>query len=227
MSKVISILREIDGDRVRVSVSPADKVAKTLGDVSSYWKLQGPHVLELNGKDLSPHFVWSDISIDSSDVLILKPANTLRSLPEDLWKERASNEVEYLRNKGCTVSVESSEKEFRLDVELKEVPGPILIGDMVATSFNHRFLISLSRSYPYVPPRLEWKSPIYHPNIAPPKRGGDVSCRYLSNWIFSHGLPKLLEHLIQLLEEPQMEKVLDHKECVEASQKNKDIGKNS
>ncbi len=225
MSKVVSILREETGEKVRVSVSPSDKVGKTLEDVCSYWGLKGNQIFELKDEELSPRMSWSNISLDNEDMLILRPSSCSRSLPEGVWRQRISNEVEMLREKNHAVSVESSDNRFHLDIKLNDVPGPVLIGDMVATSFEHNFSISLSRVYPYAPPIVEWKSPIYHPNIAPPERGGNLSCSYLHRWSFSHGICFLVERIILLLNKPQMDYVLDHRECVEASQRMKMVKK--
>lgn len=199
MSKVISVVREETGDRVRVSVAPSDRVSRTLGDVMAYWGLQGPHVLELDDKELSTHLEWSTITMDGEDEITLKAKDTLRTLPEELWKKRVHNEVESLRKRGFKVSTDTSDNAFRMNLELRDVPGPVLIGDVLATSFNHSLSLTIPRSYPYSPPRIQWKSGICHPDITPPDKGGDVSCRYLSDWVFSNTLPGLMEHLVEML----------------------------
>ncbi len=219
MSTVISIRSEKDGDRVRVSVESSDTLKKTMNDVCSYWSLEGSHSLELNGTELSPHMRWSDVSLDEDDELIIKPSQNDKILPNDLWEKRVNNEVEGLRSKGIEVSTDRCEERYHMDIWLKEIPGPVKIGDMVATSFKHRISISLTRSYPYVPPTVLWKTPIYHPNIAPPETGGNVSCTYISNWDFSRNIPDLIDELIRLLDHPQKEHVLDVRECIEASRK--------
>ncbi len=223
MSKVLSILKEGTGDRVSVSVSPQDKVSKTLSDVSSYWELHEPHVFELDGEMISTHMTWSNVSFDHGEVLILRPSDDPNRLPEEIWEQRILNEVKSLKNDGYSVSCDSSENRFDVEVTLKNIPGPVLIGDMIANSFKHKLSLSLARAYPYVAPRVKWQSQIYHPNIAPPERGGDIHCEYLSSWSFSHGISKLINELVYLLENPEFDNTLDHRECIDASRRIKMI----
>jgi ubiquitin-protein ligase len=67
---------------------------------------------------------------------------------------------------------------------------------MPALSERHSFEVYLPADYPRRPPLIEWRTPIFHPNILPPDRHGAVC---IGSWSASESLADLCTRLHDLV----------------------------
>jgi ubiquitin-protein ligase len=95
-----------------------------------------------------------------------------------------------------------SEFPVTMIVTIKNVPGPISREKKIASRYDHRMRIDISEEYPYQKPTVRFLSDIFHPNIAPPERGGWVCIKLLDNWSLSSNLAGLLKGIETLLMNP-------------------------
>lgn len=65
------------------------------------------------------------------------------------------------------------------------------------TRHVHRATLYLHLDYPRLPPVLEWRTPIFHPNILPPERHGGVC---IGSWSASESLSDLCRRLIDMVQ---------------------------
>ena len=64
-------------------------------------------------------------------------------------------------------------------------------------SRRHICDIYLHRDYPQRPPRLIWRTPVFHPNIMPPARGGAVC---IGGWSPGESLPDLVLRIGEMIQ---------------------------
>lgn len=62
---------------------------------------------------------------------------------------------------------------------------------------EHRCEVSLHSTYPRFPPRIQWLTEIFHPNILPPSRNGGVC---IGRWSPSETLDRLLVRICEMVQ---------------------------
>lgn len=207
-------VKEVEsGERLKINVDPEDKVADTLGRLKEYWGLKGDRGLFLDGDRLKNDLFWAETPVESGALLSLHTLRDGRELPEDIWRGRIENELKSIKEAGYLFEIHEEEGCYRIEFDLEDTPAPIEHEDSIALAFEHKFSISVPRSYPYRPPSIRWESPIYHPNIEPPSEGGKVGLRYLNKWDFSKSLGDVVERVKDILLSPDEESVLESEVC--------------
>ncbi|MCE4628181.1 MAG: hypothetical protein F7C34_03420 [Desulfurococcales archaeon] len=97
----------------------------------------------------------------------------------------------------------------------------------IVPRFRHEVYIYILRHYPFVdtrrygaPVRFQWITPIFHPNISNGIEAGGlgiVCWHILKEWIPSFTLPKIVEALKSLVENPNPDDALIYPETLEAA----------
>lgn len=97
----------------------------------------------------------------------------------------------------------------------------------IVPRFRHEVYIYVLRHYPFVdtrrygaPVRFQWITPIFHPNISNGIEAGGlgiVCWHILKEWIPSFTLPKIVEALKSLVENPNPDDALIYPETLEAA----------
>lgn len=109
-----------------------------------------------------------------------------------------------------------------IKIKIKNVKAPIRVdsdgSDKMVFGLDHRFLLTITPSYPYQPPELTWLSEIFHPNIKHPEEGGKLCLKLLKNWDGCIGLSGLIEGIIALLLNPNPLSPLDSPSCTKAAE---------
>jgi ubiquitin-protein ligase len=143
------------------------------------------------------------------------------ALPKNILRKRLKNEIEL-----CKVhfkhEFEVEDPEFEkfpttIFVNLKNIPGPVLRGNNIIHSFEHRLRIEISEEYPYLKPTARFLTEVFHPNIVPAKRGGWVCIKLLDNWDFSSNLVTFLKGIEALLSNPNPKSPYQDKESIKAA----------
>jgi len=211
---VPNMIIELDSkeEQVEISVEPDEILRNTLADLVSYWDLKGNHIFESMGERLDLESRWAQV--EGGRVINLKKASLDKTLPDKTWRRRIANELDLLDD--VETEVREEQDSYSIKVLLEGIPGPVKVGKTVGKTFKHRFTIELGRDYPYRPPNILWRTPIFHPNISPSEKGGKVSCDYLNNWRFSYSLKGLVSAISKLLRNPEGSNRREEKTCVEA-----------
>jgi hypothetical protein len=140
-------------------------------------------------------------------------------LPEELLRARLRNELEecrhYLR-RNVDGSVEGGFP-LPLKVRLEGVPGPIMQDGRIMSRFEHAFIVHIEDEYPFQRPRVQWLTPIFHPNIMMPEDGGMVCTRLLSEWGFRSSLLSFIKGVEALLASPNPESPFGTNSCILAA----------
>lgn len=82
---------------------------------------------------------------------------------------------------------------------------------------RHRFDIVISEEYPYIKPKVQWKTEIFHPNIMMPDDGGYVCLMISENWGFDSTLTSFVIGVENLLTYPNPENPYGTASCVAAA----------
>jgi ubiquitin-protein ligase len=139
-------------------------------------------------------------------------------LPEDILRVRLQNELEecrgYLRRE---IEGRSEVFPMRLQMRLDRVPGPIMQGEKVVNRYEHAFVVHIDSEYPFQRPRVQWLTPIFHPNIMMPEDGGMVCTRLLSEWGFRSTLLSFIKGIEALLASPNPESPFGTNSCILAA----------
>lgn len=123
------------------------------------------------------------------------------NLPVSIWRRRVESEYENL-SKGSysfTVNSDKTAYDFSLSgVALQEVP--VGSGNISKTNGPHKVRFTIKREFPYAGGfDLEWRSPIFHPNIHP---NGKVCIQLVNKWSAGQTIANIMDALQQLLENP-------------------------
>jgi ubiquitin-protein ligase len=143
-----------------------------------------------------------------------------------LLQARLKNEIEICRRKlKHTISVEDAKLDnfpVQIRVTLSGVPGPIWEGDALRNTYAHEFVIYVYRNYPFMRPLVNWKTPIFHPNICPPSEAfhgnyGHVCTALLDRWSASSNLHSFIKAVESLLLNPNPKSPLPTATCKKAA----------
>jgi ubiquitin-protein ligase len=145
------------------------------------------------------------------------------SLPPELLRTRLMNELALCRESvqhdiGCS-DEDFSFMPVSLDVQLRDVPGPVLKDGVVVDSTEHRLKIIITENYPYEKPIVRWQTSIFHPNIMLPRDGGYVCTKLLDNWSFSSNLLSFIKGVESLLANPNPMNPYKTDSCMLASER--------
>lgn len=128
------------------------------------------------------------------------------ALPKNILRKRLKNEVELCKchfdHEFVVEDPEFSKFPTTVFVTLKNIPGPVIKGNNIGHSFEHKLRIEISEEYPYHKPTARFLTEVFHPNIVPAKRGGWVCIKLLDNWDFSSNLVTFLKGIEALLSNP-------------------------
>lgn len=144
-------------------------------------------------------------------------------LPLNILRSRLINELAMCR-KNTDYAIECSDEEFSelpvtLEVDMKDIPGPVLLHGQITDRSEHRFKIVITENYPYEKPIVRWQSPIFHPNIMLPRDGGYVCTKLLDAWNFSSNLLGFIKGVESLLANPNPMSPYDTESCMLACEK--------
>ncbi len=214
----LEVVNEEEDERIDINVDPTADMSETIETLKSYWGVEEEFQFFQGSKPLPLGLKWSESEIDNGDRLFLRKISTVRELPHDIWDQRINNEIAALEDQGYTMDVQKGD-EVNIDVKLEDVPGPVLIGKSLGTAFEHGFRLHLSREYPFTRPVVTWNTSIFHPNILPPEKGGNIKMNYLERWDISDNLSMLLSSIEKLLTEPELDNRLDDQTCRAAAER--------
>jgi hypothetical protein len=140
-------------------------------------------------------------------------------LPEDILRARVRNELEDCRGYLRREIEAESERCFPLSyrVRLDRVPGPVLQDERVANGYEHAFMLHIGSEYPFERPRVQWLTPIFHPNIMMPEDGGMVCTRLLSEWGFRSTILSFIKGIEALLASPNPGSPFGTSSCILAA----------
>ena len=140
-------------------------------------------------------------------------------LPEDILRARVRNELEecrtYLRRE--IAGLPDGGFPLRFQVRLDRVPGPLLQGEKIINRYEHAFIVHIDDEYPFRRPRVQWLTPIFHPNIMMPEDGGMVCTRLLSEWGFRSTLLSFIKGMETLLASPNPDSPFGTTSCILAA----------
>ncbi len=127
-------------------------------------------------------------------------------LPMELLKIRVREEVQRCQDK-LLHEVEVTNPSFsgfpvELRVTIKNTPAPVLKEGILGEQFTHVFIILITEQYPYEKPKVQWQTPIFHPNIKLPKDGGHVCSRLIDNWSCRSNLVAFIKGIETLISNP-------------------------
>ena len=143
-------------------------------------------------------------------------------LPMNVLRSRLINELAMCRNNLGHI-IECSDEDFQslpvtLDIEMRQVPGPAIVGGDVIDRREHRLKIVITEDYPYEKPIVRWETPIFHPNIMLPRDGGYVCTKLLDTWNFSSNLLAFIKGVESLLANPNPMSPYKTDSCMMASE---------
>jgi ubiquitin-protein ligase len=101
----------------------------------------------------------------------------------------------------------------KVKVTFKNVPAPVLINDTLGEQLIHKLIILVSEQYPYEKPKVQWQTPIFHPNIMMPEDGGLICTKLLDNWSFHSNLLSFIIGIETLMVNPNPESPWDTNSC--------------
>ncbi len=207
-------VREMGGKEViDIRVNPSEDIAKTVEKIISYWGLDEDRILRYDGERLVSEKSWMDYDIEDGSTVSLEKRSNNR-LPKHLWRRRIENEIDSIR--GAGIERCGSGEEIELEITLKDTPGPVKVDREVGLIFTHEFDLVLPRDYPFSPPRIRWRTPIFHPNIRRSTDDHPIRMKYLDEWDIGKNISVLIEKIRDLLSSPDPERELDLKRCNDA-----------
>ncbi len=142
-------------------------------------------------------------------------------LPSDVLAKRVNNEIRECKRAfehHFTVT-EPGLPSFpvTLQVKLVNTPGPVMDNGRVHSRYTHLLTVTVTENYPYQTPIARWRSPIFHPNIMPPKDGGYICTKLLDEWTFRSNLPAFIRGIESLLLNPNPDDPYDNDTCTRAA----------
>lgn len=224
MTLDLTLSRERGKEKVTVRVEPNDSIEETLDDISSYWNISGS--LELEGRQgkIDTDLLWQDSEVEDGETLSIKTSFSPKTLPVEIWKTRIDNELSELEENGYKFKKHMEKDSVVIDVHLQDVSGPVKVDERIGLVFSHSLKIKLSRSYPSESPTIRWQTSVFHPNIAPPENEGMMHSSIIENWNLENDLLDLLQHLEDLLTDPELDYTLEITECQEAAEEYRENG---
>jgi ubiquitin-protein ligase len=150
----------------------------------------------------------------------------MAQLPAELLKMKLRDVIDKCQDyldEGIIIVETTYENQIPISITISihNHPAPISLNDRkdgFVYGTVHSFKITFSRSFPYQPPAVQWLTPIYHPNIAPPSEGGRVCLKAIDNWQFEFDLTGLIKSIVRLLAQPNPASPLDTLSCTEAAE---------
>ncbi len=121
-------------------------------------------------------------------------------LPQGIWLRRIQQEIKalhtYSRVKVSNVRENLDSVEFDLLVK-----GAAIVDQKGNLGYEHTLHVILSRNYPYQMPLVEWKSPIWHPNVS--LTGGVcIGALKTHNWNDKHDVKEVAIAIVNFLVSP-------------------------
>jgi len=121
-------------------------------------------------------------------------------LPQGIWQRRIQQELKslqgYPRVKVQNVRENLDSVEF--DMVIK---GAAIIDQKGTLGYEHTLHVILSRNYPYQMPLVEWKTPIWHPNVS--LTGGVcIGALKTHNWNDKHDVKEVAVAIVNFLVSP-------------------------
>lgn len=218
MTLDLTLSREQGSEEVTVRVEPDDSIEDTLDDLRSYWKLSGSLGMEGDQGQIDTTLQWQDSDVEDGDTLTLFNENSKKTLPIDTWHARIERELSRLEEDGYRFESEEKDDSFIIDLHLDDIGAPIQVGEKIGLAFKHRLDLTIQRTYPYEAPYVVWQTAIFHPNIAPPEKDGELRSTLVENWTFDKNLSDLLQHIEDLLTEPELDYTIDISDCRDAAE---------
>lgn len=131
-------------------------------------------------------------------------------LPEPVWRKRLEIETDIMGRYPLFRAESSDFTEWE--------------GSIIGRGYykgEHRVKITLTRMFPFEPPQIEWLTPIFHPNIEPPKSEGSLGriCVEFVNdkWTPQAHLNGVIEALSYMLHNPNPDDPLADDTCQDAA----------
>jgi ubiquitin-protein ligase len=139
------------------------------------------------------------------------------SLPRDLLRHRLGKELQMCRDQ-LEHEIDVADPELlnfpvTVAVIFKNIPAPVLINGTLGKQFIHRFIILISEQYPYEKPKVQWRTPIFHPNIMMPEDGGYVCTKLLDSWTIQSNLVSFIIGIETLMVNPNPVSPWDTNSC--------------
>ncbi|MFH0971726.1 MAG: ubiquitin-conjugating enzyme E2 [Candidatus Micrarchaeota archaeon] len=127
------------------------------------------------------------------------------TLPEAVFRRRLQAESEELKKSKYRVSASPDLQQFEISLNVKAYQKT---GSNVSPRFDHKFRITINRSYPYAGGfEVVWLTPIFHPNIN--DRNGKVCIHLLNEWAASQTLLSLVKAIEHMLLHPNVKSPLN------------------
>jgi hypothetical protein len=143
-------------------------------------------------------------------------------LPPEILTARVRNELamcsRYLDHSILVSGEDIGRYPLRVEVALVDIPGPVIEDGRVSKRDAHRFVMWITRDYPFEKPRVEWLTPIFHPNIMLPEDGGHVCIKLLDEWNFNSTLLSFLKGMEYLLLNPNPQSPFGSNSCTLAAE---------
>ncbi|MEK6954849.1 MAG: ubiquitin-conjugating enzyme E2 [Candidatus Micrarchaeota archaeon] len=126
-------------------------------------------------------------------------------LPDAVFQRRLSAEFDGMQKAGFRFSADPSKISYEVELKAKALQR---IGSSISVRNNHKFRISLKRSYPYAGGfDVVWLTPIFHPNIN--DKDGKVCIHILTDWAASQTLAGLVKGIEHMLTHPNVKSPLN------------------
>jgi ubiquitin-protein ligase len=127
------------------------------------------------------------------------------TLPEAVFKRRLNFEIEELRKSKYRMEASQDMQKIEISINCKAYQKN---GANISPRFDHKFRISINRSYPYAGGfEVVWLTPIFHPNIN--DHDGKVCIHILNDWSASQTLLSLVKAIEHMLVHPNVKSPLN------------------
>ena len=126
-------------------------------------------------------------------------------LPEAVFQRRLQAEFSEMQKAGFKFLANPSKMGYEIELKAKALQR---VGSAISVRMEHKFRISLKRSYPYAGGfEVVWLSPIFHPNIN--DKDGKVCIHILNDWAASQTIAALVKGIEHMLTHPNVKSPLN------------------
>jgi len=127
------------------------------------------------------------------------------TLPEAVFQRRLNAEYSELGKSGIRFTSDPSKMSYEIALSVKAYQKT---GGKITPRFDHKFRITINRSYPYAGGfDVVWQTPIFHPNID--DKTGKVCIHILNEWSGSQTLLSLVKGIEHMLKHPNVKSPLN------------------